>query len=100
MNAAEIRSLYVETLARAYHAHFGVAGEKWEVMPESLRAPSRRTAGILADALAEAGLLPTGVEKRAIDGGEKWVHVDGSHSVLAIYGSERRYFTDWREVSE
>ncbi|WP_228002161.1 hypothetical protein [Nocardia australiensis] len=51
------------------------------------------------DALAAAGLLPTGVETRAVDGGVQWTHRDGSRSTLPVYGSERRYVTAW-EVSE
>ncbi|MEU2106458.1 hypothetical protein [Nocardia sp. NPDC019255] len=49
----------------------------------------------LADALAEAGLLPTGVEER---GGTKII--DGRGRVVKRHTLRRRLVSDWREVSE
>jgi hypothetical protein len=56
---AEIRALYVETLA---HAEFetGTYGEQlWEELPEATRARWREIATPHVDALDAAGLLPT-----------------------------------------
>jgi hypothetical protein len=86
----DIRSLYVETLARAeYERCFGAEGYRWETTTESIREAVRRDFTFHVDALAEKGLLPIGA-------GYRWVYEpDGT----PLGYRERHLFTDWREVA-
>jgi hypothetical protein len=78
MTPDEIRSLYVETLARAQrvidlrsHPELsnGTPREMWGRLDERMRDEYRAHAAHFADALAEAGLLPTAVDSRYIGRG-------------------------------
>lgn len=69
----EIRSLYVETLARALRVadleqypqrEDGTPRGDWDAMPERMRGLYLSSAAPFADALAAAGLLPTAVDSR------------------------------------
>jgi len=91
MNAEQIRAEAVEVIARELFA----ADEPGNDQSFDDWAPRyRRKAAPYVDALAAAGLLPTGTETRAVDGGVEWMHGDGHRSTLPVYGRERRYFTE------
>lgn len=92
MNAEQIRAEMAEVIARDL-----VRAESGNIDPADRHYNMAESA---LDALAAAGLLPTAMERRAIDGGEPWTHADGGRSVLPVYGSECRYVTEWRAVSE
>ena len=74
----EIRSLYVEALARAEFAHFCKTAT-WEEIDESDRQTWIPNAERLVGALSEAGLLPTTVDSRYIGRGmqRRWRLVTG-----------------------
>lgn len=64
----EIRSLYVEALARAEFAHFCKTAT-WEEIDESDRQTWIPNAERLVDALAEKGLMPTVARWKTSGGG-------------------------------
>lgn len=102
MTPDEIRSLYVETLARAEYAQdreYGAlepGASPWEQADGQVRDYYRRTCvGFLVDALAEAGLLPTQVEEIGA------IPVYSDEETIAYWKpGSRRYMTDRREVTE
>jgi len=105
VNAEQIRAEAIEVMARTdfeecHRSEIKTLAWEWGNVAESMRAAYRRGAARAVDALAAAGLLPTIVEKQAIDGGVPWTHSDGGRSALPIYGTEQRYVTEWREVTE
>lgn len=94
---AEIRSLYVETLARAAYldwCRYRAEESTWE---DDCTGETREHylchADMLADALAEAGLLPAGIEERD--------QVLAPLSSNRVYRTKKtRYVGPWREVSD
>ncbi|TLF72897.1 hypothetical protein [Nocardia cyriacigeorgica] len=131
MSADEIRAAAVEAVARAQRAvdlaaypqrEDGTPREDWAAMPDWARDMYLTDVAPLVDALAEAGLLPTGVEwvaRNTAGGGivrshRRAAESDRDHMRLVPRPSvwddevpaeefsriERRYVTDWQEVTE
>ena len=87
MNAAEIRSLYAETLARAELASVSF------IAHDGIRSTAMRTnedaAQAALDALEAAGLLPAEADYR-------WMYEpDGT----PLGYRERQFFTEWRDAA-
>lgn len=119
MRPEEIRAEAIEAVARAQrtidlgahpHREDGTPREDWATMTEWARNMYLSDVAPLVDALAEAGLLPTGVEWGASDLGEDepgmlWGR-DGEGAARRAAAStvgralHRRFVTDWREVTE
>lgn len=87
MTPAEIRSLYIETLARADFAHFR-KDATWDEITEVYRQTWIPNAERAVDALAEAGLLPTAIGYRSA------YEPDGT----PLGYTERQLLTGWQRM--